>query len=331
MKRGLRNLSLGCIAAVVLFGTVLIPQPSAGALPTINPLPGGRSYYVVSLAHLDTRTPTQNWVRLSFYRFDKAGKAYMGYWYWGSNVRYGETEVLRTCPYNCPFYAVPQYVREGPKQLEGSYTVSGNQLTISWSTGAKEAWTINSSREDTLASLVLSPTKTNYPTTYGHGFGSKAGWNTGANSTAIYDRYRAKARSGVWALHGESYQWLWQGPYRYNETRHTTGPTVFEPTIKLCSHLCLTVDDGSASYYYATTSTSLPRKLMREMFVDSHKVNNCYQSTQPNGVHAHLIPALEIIDDAKQFRGWVSVEVSMWPNPEKYTNYLGVNWYLSDS
>jgi hypothetical protein len=83
--------------------------------------------------------------------------------------------------------------------------------------------------------------------------------------------------------------------------------------------------------YYATLTPTLPRKLIRELFRDPLKNPNCYQSTQPNGAHPHLMPSLEVIDDSGVFRGWVSVEASLWPQPTKYTNQLGVNWNVSDN
>jgi hypothetical protein len=84
------------------------------------------------------------------------------------------------------------------------------------------------------------------------------------------------------------------------------------------------MDNGTSTQYFATTSSTLPRKLMRETFMDSHRDStHCYERT----AHPHLWSGLEVIDDAGAFRGWVSVETSLWTNPRIFTDYMSVGWY----
>jgi hypothetical protein len=305
-------------------GSVLLALLVSLGIPSNVPanastLPGGRAYYVVSLARLDPKTPPSDWVRLAFYRFDTSGTVTEGFWFWSSSNRDELGNVLRVCDWNCPMFGAPHFISDGPRQLSGSFAVSGSTLRISWATGQREAWTLVAGTK--LQQMSILPSASSYPVTYGRGFGSTRGWSSGADVGQIYDAIQR--HGGSWRLAGTQYQWMWQGPSRANSV--SSQANFYLSDAKRCTSACMYMDNGTSSQYFATTASVLPRKLMRETFMDSHRdSSHCYQKT----AHPHLWSGLEVIDDAGAFRGWVSVETSLWANPALYTDYMSVAWYV---
>lgn len=309
MSRGVGSVLLGL--AVAIGGSWATPARA-------SVLPGGRPYFVVSLGHLDPATPKANWVRLAFYRFDTTGHVYEGFWFWDSSNKDELSPVLKVCDWNCTMFGAPRFQSTGPRQLSGSYTISGSRVDIRWTTGQREAWSLASMTG--LERIDIIRSAFSYPVTYGRGYGSTKSWTAGATAGQISDLVR---RRGSWTLYGTQYQWMWQGPGRSNAVQSQSN-FLLSNTIR-CSNACSYMDNGTSSHYFATTSTSLPRKLMRETFMDSHRdATHCYQRT----AHPHPWSALEVIDDSGAFRGWVSVETSLWANPALYTDYMSVAWYV---
>ena len=310
----MRKISGTLVCLVALFvGLQVMPQARATTLP------GGRQYYVVSLGHLDPKTPASNWVRLAFYRFDANGTVAEGFWFWSSSNTDELGRVLKVCDWNCTMFGAPHFVSDSPRQLTGSYSVSGSTLLIRWSTGQREVWTLMSASK--LEQINIVPSSSSYPVTFGRGFGSTRGWGSGASAGQIYDAVTRHSGS-TWRLSGRQFQWAWQGPYAANAV--TGSSDFYLADMTRCTSVCAYMDNGRASHYFATTSSSLPRKLMRETFMDSHRdATHCYDRTS----HPHLWSGLEVIDDGGAFRGWVSVETSLWTNPRLYTDYMSVGWY----
>ena len=309
MRRGI----LFSAVAALAIGAASVPSAQAATLP------GGRPYFVVSLAHIDRTTPSANWVRLAFYRFDVSGGVTEGFWFWSSSDKDDLVAVTKVCDHNCTMFASPRFRSRGPRQLSGTYAVSGSRLTIRWSTGQREAWSLVPL--DSLQEIDVVPSGSSYPITYGRGFGSTRGWASGATAGQIADAVRQ--RGGTWKLIGTQYQWMWQGPSHADSVQAQSNFNLGGMT--RCSNTCAYIDNGKSTHYFATMSTSLPRTLMRETFMDSHRdATRCYERAP----HPHPWSGLEVIDDAGAFRGWVSVETSLWANPSAYTDYMSVAWYI---
>jgi hypothetical protein len=304
---------------------------ATGRATTATALPGGRTNFVVSVAHIDWKTPTKNWVRMAFYRFDSSGNAYQTFWSFTGLTDYGISTLMKACPYNCDFYTVPGFPTRGTKQIQGTYSDVGNTLTVDWGTGGRESWTVDTSLSG-LAMITLNSAKTTYVVSYGFGGGSNASWTTGSSAGGIYQRYRAEANSqGVWGLKGETHNWIYGGPMHFNEIASSASPVGFAPKVTPCWGQCVSEDNGGATVYFGTAPAYNRRAMEREVFVDSHMRNGCYQSSNLDAVHPHVIPSLEIIDDNGVFRGWVSVEVSTWKDYHLNPNCLGLARYVSPS
>lgn len=140
------------LLAFLLLGIFL--QPAWAAAPLDNRLPGGRAYYVVSMASL-TDGSYSNWMRLGTYTFAGNGTVTARMWLWSQSapVARGSTGVapgdncstqsgsstslVRKCTIPTPggFTGSPNEVRTGSFTLSGSR--GAQKLHIRWNNGSR--------------------------------------------------------------------------------------------------------------------------------------------------------------------------------------------------
>ncbi|MGX7675586.1 hypothetical protein [Plantactinospora sp. DSM 117369] len=284
--RGLIALALTLVAAV-----------AAPARASAEPVPpGGRANYVVALMR---NIGTESFVRLAEYSLRADGTARADYWAWNAQTLKGRMPSGFTtsgCALSCTVWT-PDGFQNAPGQLYGTWTVAGNDLSITWTSGSSgtERWRFSNLATTTKLDLASHQTATD-----GFGWGSTVGFRTGIPMSTIR------------AAHG-----TYEGPTIENNygtiTERVVSQTIHRDDAnypnRLCNANCINISTNTNKYYMAGSGTD------RKMFLN-HQLYDVNSRPCIGEGHAtaagHMKPALQIIDDAGAFRGWVTVEASLY-------------------
>ncbi|MEV0614615.1 hypothetical protein AB0I81_14900 [Nonomuraea sp. NPDC050404] len=273
------------------------------ALPAQAAAPAGMHRFVVAIGGLKTSS-RENWVRLATYSLTADGKAYESHFHWSQRVRVSRSYTGVTGA-GCGARACQVQTGNGfqatsfPKELSGTYTVTGSVLRISWTGNGWEEWTVSEPIPGQLAKLTYRGSS--FGATHGYGYGSNATWVTRASMAQIaaFDHARLKHDYHLWKTDAGT-------PY----LDEGAGEPFWMRDWQRCSSgRCLGGVTTGTDYYLATANaTSTDRRdtiwHWRRSLADG-RGEHCYTG------NSHVKPMLQIIDNSGGFHGWVAVEASL--------------------
>lgn len=154
----------------------------------VQPLPGGKARFTVAVGNLDASGTT--FVRIVNMTFTAtSGTVAATVYEWINDQKKGKSVLnshlctIKSVSKTCNVYTPTGWISGGSsnpyKSWSGTYTYSGNTVTITWTSGktGTETWTIsNPTTALARASLASSSTAMGY--THGRGYGSNASWST---------------------------------------------------------------------------------------------------------------------------------------------------------
>jgi hypothetical protein len=252
--------------------------------------PGGRGNYVTAIMSDDG---TSSWVRLAQYSFRADNSIRQDFWFWDQDTMTGWADTGITtsgCPLDCSVRTAERFQYGDstyPRTLFGTYSVSENTVSVAWSSGSSESWSLTN--QSTASRLAL--TSSNYGATHGWSWGSTKGFSSYATIAEIM-------------AHGGKYS----GPHQENNW----GSTSSEPTsldlsgFTMCNGNCLNLTNTTRKLYLAGPNDSRKTFYNRQTFA-ADPSSDCIGEGG-----GHLNPLLQIIDDNGEFRGWVGVEASLY-------------------
>jgi hypothetical protein len=300
--------SLVTVALTLLIFSLVGPLPAQAV-----EYPGGRRIYAVSLGAIPAPGTTgTTWVRLAYYYFFGDGTVTEAFWFWSRNRAVGAVNsgVTSAGCDNCQVRTAYGF-HLGARALDGTYTNSGDTITINWSEGSRETWRVSHPASDLARMDFVS---SNYGVTVGWAFGS----------AAPHDVY-----TPMGSIPRVSYRGRFAGVG--HDGRGAAGPSVINTqTFVRChgnclsllsapSTACSTCPNGASSspirYYLA----GIGRRTFYEHWCRCLTPSTCYTGG------SHRKPMLQVIGDNGAFHGWVGVEAS---NFTANTGYFAVNYHV---
>ena len=299
------------LVAMITVLTVMAVPSTASAVE----YPGGRRIYAVALGSIPDPGTSSGpvWVRLALYYFFGDGTVREGFWFWNRTQAIGAVNTGYTssgCD-NCPVRTAKGFEPSAPgKSLSGTYTNSGDTVTINWSEGSQETWRVSHPASD-LARLDF--VSSNY--------GVKVGWGFG--SAASNDAY-----TPISQIPKHSYYGRYHGVGPGNAA---AGPSVMNlQDYRQCNTNCMSLLSGPSTACSACASGQ-PSSPIRYYLAGSGKRNyyehfcTCLTSGQCYTGGSHRKPYLQVIGDTGTFHGWVGVEAS---NFTANTGYFSVSYHV---
>ncbi|APU15768.1 MULTISPECIES: hypothetical protein [Actinoalloteichus] len=292
--RGLLATALATALAALTLAPSAVAQSGA---------PAGMHRFVVAIGGLDVGS-RQNWVRLGNYSLTAAGEVFESHFHWsqrnrvrrtGTGVR-GVDCVARACEVHT---ANGFQASSPPQRLEGTYTVTGSVLRITWVGAGWEEWTVSEPIDGRLAALGFRGSS--FGATHGYGYGSNAAWSDRASMAEIaaYDHT---------ALDHDYHLWKTDAGTPYLD-EGSGSPFWMRDWQRCDSARCLGGRTPATEYYLATANpTATDRRdtlwHWRTALADG-RGEHCYTG------NSHVKPMMQIIDSDGGFHGWVAVEASL--------------------
>jgi hypothetical protein len=296
------------VAAGVVLGIALLSGLLTASAAQAATLPLGKARFVVSVGGLSASSTT-NWVRIGQYTFAADGTVSERHWHWSQRTRvtraYTEFRASGCPSRDCVVQTAGGYQSTGASQtLNGTYTVTGDRLRVTWSGGQWEEWTLTSQAGGTLAGLSYAGS--NFGATHGFGYGSNAAWDARASMAKI------DAVDHTKLVHT---YYLWKTSEVSSDPYIDTGdgnPFWVQNWTVCGGGTCLGAVTGTTTttQYYVSPANS-PTGHRRDTlwgWRTAHADNRgefCYTG------NSHVKPMLQVIDDNGGFHGWVGVEASL--------------------
>jgi hypothetical protein len=287
------------VAVMVVFASLFTPVAQAAS-------PLGMERFVVSIGKASAGA-RDNWVRLGSYSFNASNNTVTEtHWHWTQRRRESRSStgvraagcVARNCIVRTAYGFQSS---SAPESLSGTYTVTGDQVRITWTGNGWEEWNLTEPVAGKLAKLTFRASS--FGATHGYGYGSDAEWSTRASMGVIagYDHNQLEHRYHLWKTDGGS-------PY----VDQGSGSPFWMRNWDRCeSARCVGgLNTSSQTSYYismpSTTSTGRRDTLehWRHTLADG-RGDHCYTG------NSHVKPMLQIIDSDGGFHGWVGVEASL--------------------
>jgi hypothetical protein len=317
-------LLLLALVSFVLAGATVTPAAQAVAYP------GGKRIYAVTIGGLPgdgaTTYPVVPFTRLAMYYFNGDGTVTEAFWAWNWSGAYPDAQTgLTSNGAGCDGCAVrtSALFKTGnatyPKELRGTYTNDGTNVTITWSGGSQETWRVSAPATG-LGAMTL--TGSNYHANVGQAYGSNVSSSTSVPiASAPLHRYAGRARMVARTNDGAGYVGVdvASGFDLTGWTRCNANclSTALPASDQACT-ACKPGEERVIRYYLASEGG---RKNYIEHFC------TCLLQGGDNPCYAggsHLKPQLQVIDDAGVLRGWVGVEAS---NRTLHGGTMGVHWH----
>ncbi|MEH0935899.1 hypothetical protein [Micromonospora psammae] len=306
--------SLAAVLVAVTMATFVAPTPAQAV-----DYPGGRRIYTVALGAIPPAGEPAGgpvWVRLAMYYFFGDGTVTEGFWYWNRATAVGASGTgIRTtgCPnHDCEVRTATGFQPgAGNRSLSGTYTTSGDTVTISWSEGSRETWRVGAAGSNLARMDFVS---SNYGVTVGWGFGSSASNNAyvpvGDIPKVMYAGEYA-GYSGSTGVRGSSNMHI----NLFSRCGATCLSLLGQPTTA-CSACGGGATSAPIRYYLAGAG----RRNFYEHWCTCLTSAACYTGG------SHRKPYLQVIGDDGSFQGWVGVEAS---NFTANTGYWAVNYHVA--
>jgi hypothetical protein len=279
--------------------------PSEGTATEQAALPLGKQRFAIAVGGLRTDS-TENWVRLGQYDFAADGTVSERHWHWSQRIRvrrsYTEFRASGCPSRDCTVQTANGYQSTGAsKTLEGTYTVSGDTLRITWSGGQWEEWTLTESAGGALAAVEFA--NSNFGVTHGFGYGSNAGWDARVpmDEIAAADHSAFVHRYHLWKTSEVS-----EDPY----IDEGDGNPFWVTDWTVCGGgNCLGAVTGENTTQYYVSPANSPTGHRRDTLWGWRTANAgdnyCYTG------NSHVKPMVQVVDDNGEFHGWVGVEGSL--------------------
>lgn len=294
------------LSAVVLSILVmLLPVPAAAAQDA--GLPGGMSRFTAAIGKVDAET-NENWVRLANYSFTSDGKVSESHYHWSQRERVTRSYTgvqAQGCPSrDCEVQTANGFQSTSPpEKLNGTYTVDGNILKITWDEAGTEQWDISQAIEGKLAKIEYRDSS--YGATHGFGYGSSAQWGDRASMSdiAAFDHGKFEHEYYLWKTdNGDPYVDEGSGsPFWMRDWTECAGGDCLGGKNGGDS-------DGTEYYLSKPNSDSSDRRdtlwHWRTELADG-RGEYCYTG------NSHVKPMMQVIDSDGGFHGWVGVEASL--------------------
>ncbi|AYY13802.1 hypothetical protein EF847_14955 [Actinobacteria bacterium YIM 96077] len=312
---------LVCVSAVI--SNV---APVGGSSASAAELPHGKERFVVAIGGLQASS-TQNWVRLGQYEFHGDGTVTERHWHWSQRNRVDRTYtgfVARNCPTReCEIQTAGGYEFTGSsKTLDGTYTVDGNTLEITWNDGQFwEKWEMTTTADGALVSLEY--VDSDFGATHGYGYGSNAAWNDRVSNADIAAADHSNFE--------HSYR-LWKTTHS-NPDPHIDsgdGSPFWVTDWSVCSGgSCLgaRTDGGTSGTDYYVSPARSPIGHRRDTMWSWRLSNADGRNEYCYTGNSHVKPMMQVVDDNGEFHGWVGVEASLnetVPEQGAYGDDIGV-------
>jgi hypothetical protein len=287
--------------------------PDGSASPSPGPLPGGRRFYTAAFGRFTTSCAS-NWVRLQFMTFNEDLTVAGAYWQWTESEPVTMAPAATANPLctktACKVWTTPGFLDQGGTAQQGTYSVQGNDLTISWTGGYVDRWRISLPSGDTARLTWLGSTSA---ATQGIGYGSN-------NST---NESKSLAEIQV-ALNGKSYPGLYQsvvgqkliaggsavgfdGGLTPCQAANTSCIRARTPHSKnVCTEGCGAYGNPEKTITYYLASKNDSRKVAYENYCTCLAQGaECYDRG------SHIKPMIQVLGDTGTFHGFVGVEASI--------------------
>lgn len=291
---------LACILMVTGFG-------SASAETDEQTGPLGKQRFAIAVGGLRADS-TQNWVRLGLYDFAADGTVSERHWHWSqrNRVRRAYTGFQASgCPSrDCDVQTAAGYQSTGAsKTLEGTYTVSGDTLRVTWDGGQWEEWTLSESAGGALAAVEFADS--NFGVTYGFGYGSNAGWDARVpmDQIAAGDHSALVHRYHLWKTTSDN-----QDPF----IDEGDGNPFWVTDWTTCGGgQCLGAVTGENTTQYYVAPANDPTGHRRDTLWGWRTANADGRGEYCYTGNSHVKPMVQVVDDNGEFHGWVGVEGSL--------------------
>ncbi|GAA3260034.1 hypothetical protein [Nonomuraea helvata] len=314
--------------AVLSFVLAIIVAPSGPAAAA--QLPGGKATYVVSQGHLKAAS-NENWVRLGSYRFAANGTVSAALYLWwqrhpvarqrtglvpdsGCTTKAGGAQ---SRPRMCEVLTAGGFTGAPDESRTGTYTVSGNVLTIRWKIAQTwtEQWYVRSSPDGKLARLDL---KSSTLATHGYGYGSNAAVGTRRAMSSV-KAFPGSLRQDLTSWAGGKITTAGNQPFGLSAFRACSTTTTCLTYLQPSSNSACQKEGGCPNYgggtranissiqYYLTKISNSDRRDTLWHWctcLAMERKEFCYTG------NSHVKPLMQIIDDSGAFRGWVGAEAS---------------------
>lgn len=306
--------------ALLLFGiTGAVATPAAQAVA----YPGGKRIYAVTLGSMPAKDATSYstvpFSRLAMYYFFGDGTVNESFWYWSWNNAYPavNTAVKSTGCDNCTEHTSSGFT-VAAKSLSGTYTNDGSNVTITWTGGLTESWSVAS---PTGKLSAMSLTGSSYGANVGQAYGSNV-----TSSTAVpISQVPLHAYVGRYASWGQDTK----SPTGFRAGGGTSGLDL-SPFAR-CNGNCLSAKLPASENACTKCASGQPGTIRYYLGSDGGRKNyyehfcNCLTTGQCYGGGSHLKPQLQVIDDDGTLHGWVGIEAS---NRTVHGGTLGVHWHV---
>lgn len=311
------------LVAFALGGATLTPAAQAVAYP------GGKRIYAVTIGGLPadgaTTYPVAPFTRLAMYYFYGDGTVIEAFWAWNWSNAHPDAQTGLTsngtgCD-GCPIRTSGVFKTGNatyPKELRGTYTNDGTNVTITWSGGSQETWRV-STPEAGISAMTLAGS--NYHANVGQAYGSNV---TSSTAVPIADvpLHRYVGRSRVVAVTANGYV-------------GDDIPSGFDLTgWRRCNANCLSAALPASDRACTACGAGEERVIRYYLASEGGRKNyiehfcTCLLQGGDNPCYAggsHLKPQLQVIDDAGVLRGWVGTEAS---NRTLHGGTMGINWHV---
>jgi hypothetical protein len=308
--------ALSCGGAVVGangVGEEMDPLTSLGSHPN----------FVFVLGALNTSSHS-NWVWIGTYALEPSkGRIRSTHWRWDQQVRVSREDTgVTTClaQYSCPVRTAGGYL-SAPMVYNGSYQVSGDEMSIHWDDGRHQKWMIQQTTRTSVASgkiiRIESVVADDLGANYGWGYGSKASLSASKRLSDLveWNRYTLAFHYSwrIWKTNGAPTAHIDVGHDHPYELGPSSGWTRCpnNTTARCLARVTEQTACGSIDQRWNQSIVDLAgadRRNVREYWCKHNaeaRGETCYTG------NSHVNPFMQILDDDGEFRGWVGVEASL--------------------
>jgi hypothetical protein len=328
----------------IVLGLVATLGVTAPAVPLPAELPGGKANWVVSVGGLHDAADNNyaNWTRLGWYIFAADGTVRTNYWMW-KELDEPERVAAMTASCGgdvpkCPVQTMDSFLTGPTGVFQGTYQTSDGKVDVTWTKdgagqaltpsmtehwlldpipGGKVARISSDGYHSTVAGPVVVPsTFSNYSASFGIGYGSNAPLSAGnkASITDIRTLYGqdefvgtfVRANKGTVGREGAG---LWAAGFNqattFDQWRSCPGGKCVgfrEKTKDGCK--CSKYPDVKDRIRYLADAPPARNNIYTYWCECLAQGAPCYQANN------HVQSLLQIIDDDRNFQGWVGVETS---------------------
>jgi len=287
--------------------------PDGSVPPQPGPLPGGRRFYTAAFGRFTTACAS-NWVRLQFITFNEDHTVVGAFWQWTENEPVTMASAATANPLcttaACNVWTPPGFLDRGGTTQQGTYSIQGDELTISWKNGYVDRWKISLPSEDAARLTWIGSTSA---ATQGIAYGSNHSANqfkqlpelrVALNGNSYAGRYQSVVGQAL--IDGDSGVGFGDSLKPCQEGTASCIRAQTPHSSKVCTKGCGAYGNPEKTITYYLASKNNSRKVSYENYCTClAQGGECY-----NG-GSHIKPMLQVLGDTGTFHGFVGVEASI--------------------